>query len=436
METELNKLNVSDKDTDTVNTKNCSYCNKAFTEELWCRRCDPFKKMGGWTSGNPDIDKFIKDTMHEAQYDPVVRRNVFLGWVPFDRLADIIEIGEGGFSKVYSATWLDGYSYYANSHEKRQPVPIQVALKRLNGSQIMSDNYLNELKIHWGISISYGLKFYAMTKDPETNEFMMIMQFANKGSLRSILTNNFNNTLWNNKLKLLRDSANDLYKLHRSGYFHKDFHSGNILRVTDELSFVSDFGLSRPANEQNPDNKVYGVMPYIAPEVLNGESYTFSSDIYSLGVIMAELSSGKPPFYNKKHDISLTLAVCNGLRPEFGKGTPEFYKKLAYKCMSANPNERPSANELFNIFKFWLISVVEYRCKEEFGYNAKEIKEAFEKADEEIPNISTSYEKNSNAIYTSRKFSKPVNSSNTTNSKESDQDCDSQMVELEVPNSI
>ncbi|GBC30798.2 kinase-like domain-containing protein [Rhizophagus irregularis DAOM 181602=DAOM 197198] len=360
METELNKLNVSDKDTDTVNTKNCSYCNKAFTEELWCRRCDPFKKMGGWTSGNPDIDKFIKDTMHEAQYDPVVRRNVFLGWVPFDRLADIIEIGEGGFSKVYSATWLDGYSYYANSHEKRQPVPIQVALKRLNGSQIMSDNYLNELKIHWGISISYGLKFYAMTKDPETNEFMMIMQFANKGSLRSILTNNFNNTLWNNKLKLLRDSANDLYKLHRSGYFHKDFHSGNILRVTDELSFVSDFGLSRPANEQNPDNKVYG--------------------------------------------------------------------KLAYKCMSANPNERPSANELFNIFKFWLISVVEYRCKEEFGYNAKEIKEAFEKADEEIPNISTSYEKNSNAIYTSRKFSKPVNSSNTTNSKESDQDCDSQMI--------
>ncbi|CAB4474430.1 unnamed protein product [Rhizophagus irregularis] len=78
----------------------------------------------------------------------------------------------------------------------------------------------------------------------------------------------------------------------------------------------------------------------------------------------------------------------------------------------------------------------EYRYKEEFGYNAKEIKEAFEKADEEIPNISTSYEKNSNAIYTSRKFSKPVNSSNTTNSKESDQDCDSQMVELEVPNSI
>ncbi|CAG8586532.1 21350_t:CDS:2 [Rhizophagus irregularis] len=72
---------------------------------------------------------------------------------------------------------------------------------------------------------------------------------------------------------------------------------------------------------------------------------------------MAELSSGKPPFYNKKHDLSLTLAICNGLRPEFGKGTPEFYKKLAYKCMDANPNERPTTKELRNIFDFWDVSI-------------------------------------------------------------------------------
>ncbi len=45
---------------------------------------------------------------------------------------------------------------------------------------------------------------------------------------------------------------------------------------------------------------------------------------------MAKSSSGKPPFYDKKHDFDLSLAICNGLRPEFEKGTPEFYKKLAY----------------------------------------------------------------------------------------------------------
>src|SRR5437868_13822361 len=185
-----------------------------------------------------------------------------------------------------------------------------------------------------------------MTKDPVTKEFMMIMQFADQGNLRHILLSNFKNILWKDKIKILRDSAMDLTDLHKLEYFHKDFHSGNILKVGDGYSYVSDFGLSGPSNEQKSDDKICGVLPYMAPEVLNGEPYTFSSDIYSFGVVMAELSSGKPPFHKKKHDTSLALEICDGLRPEFGKGTPDIYKKLAHRCMNANPNQRPTANEL------------------------------------------------------------------------------------------
>ncbi|GBB99250.1 hypothetical protein RclHR1_03460019 [Rhizophagus clarus] len=273
------------------NHKNCSYCNNFFTEESWCKECDPCRVMEGWTSGNPDIDKFIKDTIrkeYRLEYDTYYDTYSydFLEWVPFNRFTDIKEIGEGGFAKVYSANWIDGKSKV-------------------------------QIKIHWDLSKKVLLRIYGLTKDPETKEFMMIMTFAEKGNLRN-------------------------------------FHSGNILH-TDSSSntHISDFGLSGPADEQKSDDEVYGVMPYIAPEVLNGEPYTSSSDIYSFGVVMAELSSGKPPFYNKKHDLSLALAICNGLRPEFGKGTPEFYKKLAYKCMNVNSNERPIAGELENIFWFW-----------------------------------------------------------------------------------
>jgi serine/threonine protein kinase len=243
---------------------------------------------------------------------------------------------------------------------------------------------------------------------------MMIIEFAEKGNLRTNLSNNFNNIMWKNKIKLLYEVMFDLNELHESGYIHKDFHNGNILQINTS-SYISDFGLSGPANVQKSDDKiVYGVLPYIAPEVLNGEPYTPSADIYSAGIVMTELSSGKPPFYNKKHDLSLALAICNGLRPEFGKGTPEFYKKLAYKCMNANSNERPTAEELYDIFDFWCYGNNE---EEKFGYKKEEIKTALEEADKEIPNISTSYEKNSDAIYTSRAFtfsnllSKPVNSS-------------------------
>ncbi|CAB5375775.1 unnamed protein product [Rhizophagus irregularis] len=424
METELSKLKISD------NHKNCSYCNKPFTEELWCKECDPFRIMEGWTSGNSGIDKFIKDTMYNARNDSYNGYNGynFLEWVPLYNFLNIEAIGEGGFAKVYSASWYNGKSAYEYVHgiwKKREPKPTKVAFLKYIGK----------------FSNKNGLKFYGLTKCPKTKEFMMIMEFANKGSLRSNLLNNFNNTTWGNKINCLFHILFGLDSLHELGYCHKDFHSGNILQIYDNFNQISDFGLSGPANEQKSDDKVvYGVMPYIAPEVLNGEPYTSSSDIYSVGVIMAELSSGRPPFYNKKHDLNLALAICNGLRPEFGKGTPEFYKKLAYKCMNANPNERPTAEELRNIFNFWDNSIKGIN-NDRFGYKGKEIKAAFEEADKEIPNNLTSYKKNSDAVYTSRGFTfsnllpKPVNSSIIT-SYVNNEVCDSQLIDLEISNSI
>jgi serine/threonine protein kinase len=244
---------------------------------------------------------------------------------------------------------------------------------------------------------------------------MMILELADKGNLRTFLSNNFNENLWDEKIKHLFWIISNLSDLHNLAYFHKDFHSGNIIQ-TDEF-YISDFGLSGPSNKQKSDDKICGVLPYIAPEVLNKEPYTLSSDIYSFGVIMAELSSGEPPFYNRKHDIGLALEICNGLRPEFGKGTPEIYKKLAYKCMNANSNQRPSAEELYNIISYWYDCIRSNNpAEEEFGYKRKEVKAAFDESDKEIPNISISYKKDPNAIYTSRLFTfnnltKPVNSS-------------------------
>src|SRR5436190_16720705 len=104
IEPEFNNLNIS-----IIDNKNCSYCNKLFTEELWCKKCDPRHVIEGWTSGNHDIDKFIKDTIYEARG---YIHSKFIEWVPFDRFEDIKQIGEGGFAKVYSTTWTDGNAKY------------------------------------------------------------------------------------------------------------------------------------------------------------------------------------------------------------------------------------------------------------------------------------------------------------------------------------
>ncbi len=75
----------------------------------------------------------------------------FLEWVPFDKFIVVEEIGEGGFAKVYTATWMDGplrerlEKQDDGSWKKLDPRPTKVALKRLNESQNMSAEYLNEV---------------------------------------------------------------------------------------------------------------------------------------------------------------------------------------------------------------------------------------------------------------------------------------------------
>ncbi|POG83086.1 kinase-like domain-containing protein [Rhizophagus irregularis DAOM 181602=DAOM 197198] len=368
--------------------------------------------MKGWTSGNDDIDKFIKDTIYNARQNI---DDIFLEWIPYNRFIDIRQIGEGGFAEIYSAIWVDSNSSYYKDNEgwkKLDSKPKKVALRKLKRSQNISAEYLNEIKILWNL-YKFGrsqhmhfLDFYGMTKDPETEEYIMIIKFANKGNLRSILSNNFKNLLWNDKISLLCDLLENIKNLHKLGIFHKDLHSGNILQ-DNFATYVTDFGLSGPANEQKSNDKICGVLPYIAPEILYGGPYTLSSDIYSIGVIMAELSSGKPPFHKREHDQSLALQICTGLRPDFGKGTPVIYKELSLICMYSNPNQRPTAEELYSIISFWHKSMngyyyKGYQEKEEYGYKRKEIEFIFKEADKEIPNILTSYEKELDAIYTSR----------------------------------
>ncbi|CAB4477122.1 unnamed protein product [Rhizophagus irregularis] len=105
--------------------------------------------------------------------------------------------------------------------------------------------------------------------------------------------------------------------------------------------------------------------------------------------------------------------------------------------MNANPNQRPTANELYDILFSWQ----NYYNDEKYGYIGEELRVVFEEANKEIPNISTLCEKDPSAIYTSRAFtfknlSKPINSSFITTTylnEEDNEGCqDSQLIDLEV----
>src|SRR5947207_7277656 len=140
IESEFNKFNIFDNSV-KIGHENCYQPNNG---KFWCKKCVPSCIIEGWTSENSEIDEFIKDTIYNAKYDYIQNCPLFLEWVPFDRFEDIQQIGDGGFAKVYSAKCIDGKKRYG-IWKKLGRRPIKVALKRLNGSQNMSADYLTEV---------------------------------------------------------------------------------------------------------------------------------------------------------------------------------------------------------------------------------------------------------------------------------------------------
>src|SRR5438045_3647765 len=146
---------------------------------------------------------------------------------------------------------------------------------------------------------------YGITRDPKTNCFMMVMKYAENGSLRQSLNNSFNSMYWNHKLKNLHQIARGLNEIHVNKLIHHDFHCGNILSISQSSIYITDLGLYQPANvktSQNENKKIYGVLPYVAPEVLRGKEYTQASDIYGFGGIAYEVCTGLPTYHDIAHD--------------------------------------------------------------------------------------------------------------------------------------
>ena len=101
-----------------------------------------------------------------------------------------------------------------------------------------------------------------------------------------------------------------LQTIHNAKFIHRDFHSGNILHNYLEDSRhewkIGDLGLSQPVNNTSSNNEIYGVIPYVAPEIFNGSSFSKKSDVYCMGMIMWELTTGCKPFANVEHDTYCT----------------------------------------------------------------------------------------------------------------------------------
>ncbi|PKK66968.1 kinase-like protein, partial [Rhizophagus irregularis] len=223
-------------------------------------------------SGNKIIDNFIKYTQVN-----LIKVEGKMEFVPHDQFKNIEFIAEGGFSKIYKATWISGpIDLCVNRKNMFHQPNYTVVLKKLNNSKNITSKELNELKIFYNYytkwktqfdnnwakrrskkisyqetqDYSYISNYFGITQDLNTQDFMIIMVY------------------------------------YEGEIIHRDLHSGNIF--FNYHTYIGDLGMSKSATESTDNDENYGIIPYMAPEIFRGQKYTKASDIYSFGMIMWE----------------------------------------------------------------------------------------------------------------------------------------------------
>ncbi|POG69191.1 kinase-like domain-containing protein [Rhizophagus irregularis DAOM 181602=DAOM 197198] len=386
----------------------CGECKEPGIGWQWCQSCNAkrFKdNFKNWTSGNKDIDEFIQQSQLNTVYN-----KKYLEWIPFEKFQNITYIAEGGFGHIHH--WdIKNQKWYRLQNDK-------YALK----------NFLNEIYL---VDV---VQCFGITQDPNNKEYMMVIEYCKDGNLRNYLNKSENYLDYESKINKLQEIARGLLDIHNAEKVHKDFHSGNIL--FKGLPFISDLGMCQPANIKQTvkEEGIYGVLPYMAPEVLRGQQYTKAADIYSFGIIMNEFLSEEIPFNDIPHNEFLAIKICKGIRPTIYKDIPKLLTDLIIKCWDAEIKNRPTTKELYQLLKKWYVEIKNIKNSENSededsknGSNSQnseiyfQIKECDKIRKEKFKNRSNddkskSFKPHPQAIYTSRLLNfknlpKPVNSS-------------------------
>ncbi|RIA95402.1 kinase-like domain-containing protein [Glomus cerebriforme] len=360
----------------------CEQCKGPRTGYNWCKYCNSEylkENFMNWTSGIIELDTFIQ----VAQLKAINARSV-LEWIEYQEFKNVKHLADGGNSSVFTAYWprgpIQAWDTTINDWERgwqQQMNSDIIILKRINNSNNVTSDFLNELSAYHEFStlVSHVIRCYGISRCPTTQELIVVTSYAHNGDLRKYLSENFDNFTWKQRIITLRDIAVGLVSIHKAGLLHKDLHTGNILR-DGSWTMISDLGLCwNNTSIAGSDRKICGVLPYVAPEVLRGRPYTRATDVYSIGMIMFELWSGRRPFDGREYDTSLVLDICSvtfqdiintkflkrflqiGIRPEITSDIPDYYSLIMQACWNEDPNMRPTSRELERVFNGWIDSI-------------------------------------------------------------------------------
>ncbi len=135
-----------------------------------------------------------------------------------------------------------------------------------------------------------------------------------------------------------------LQHAHKNGIIHRDIKPQNILVHSDGLIKVGDFGIARVvgSNTISTDDIVMGSVHYFSPEQAKGEPVTVASDLYSVGVVLYEMLTGRPPFDGETSIAIAMQHIGSKAQPihEINPSVPPAVERVVEKAMEKRPERR------------------------------------------------------------------------------------------------
>lgn len=272
-------------------------------------------------------------------------------------------LGEGGFGGVYRGVVRD-----AEDPDKKLDIAVkQLSRRGLQGHKewVTEVNVLGIVE-HPNLVKLYG---YCAEDDERGIQRLLIYEYLPKRSVQDHLSSRFHTPLpWATRLKIAQDAARGLAYLHEGMDFQiifRDFKSSNILLDDQWNAKLSDFGLARlgPSDgHSHVSTAVVGTVGYAAPEYIQTGRLTSKSDVWSYGVFVYELITGRRPLdRNRPKDEQKLL---DWVRPHLsdirkfeqildprldGKYSLKSAQKLAAianRCLVRHPKNRPRMSEV------------------------------------------------------------------------------------------
>ncbi|CAF0926831.1 unnamed protein product [Rotaria sp. Silwood1] len=315
------------------------------TEEIQREFCSPTSRYFNRQDDDYDIPSQISESVQAIDYhDLNIDRD--------DKL------GQGSFGVVYKATW-------NNQTVAVKELHLQKLTRREKRSFVKEITIMSTLGEHPNLVYLYGY-----TLEP----LCLVMEYVELGSLNYLLHYcedaeiEARITDGRIKKKLILGTVLGMIQLHAVNIVHGDLKPQNVLVSKDYTAKVTDFGLatlrgktsSSIASSLMPEDglAVCGTAGYMAPELLNSsKSPEYSSDIYSFGVMFNEVIQEEEPYTDQFLNFlgRGPFAAANytrlGNRPRINSKTPNFLKSLIERCWHAEPQRRPSFEQIFKDLK-------------------------------------------------------------------------------------